>query len=140
MFVKDPELDLVGLTTWQYVFGGIVLLVLSFAVEGTGGTDWSSVDLWWSIAFVSIVGSALATLAYFGALRRLSATKVAAWTFLSPVVAVLLEIVLGHTPKPIVLVGMAVTIAGVAIVNGAPQRAPAQAPETPEPAGAVEAS
>jgi drug/metabolite transporter (DMT)-like permease len=140
MFAKQPELDLVGLTTWQYVFGGIVLLVIAFAAEGTGGTEWSSVDLWWSLAFVSIVGSALATVAYFGALRRLSATRVAAWTFLSPVVAVLLEIVLGHTPKPIVLVGMAVTIAGVAIVNSGPQRAPAGVPETTEPAGAVEAS
>jgi drug/metabolite transporter (DMT)-like permease len=123
MFSKDGGVDLVGLTTWQYVVGGAVLLVVAFVSEGTGGTDWGSGDLWLSVAFISIVGSAIATLTYFGALRHLSATRTTAWTFLSPVVAVLLEIVLGHTPRAIVLVGMAVTIAGVAIVNALPQAA-----------------
>lgn len=140
MLTKDPGVDLVGLTTGQYVVGGIVLLLVAFASEGSGETDWSSGDLWLSIAFISVVGSAIATLAYFGALRRLSATRTTAWTFLSPVVAVLLEIVLGHTPKPIVLVGMAVTIVGVAIVNAAPQRTKSEAVDAPDPTPAVETS
>ncbi len=135
LLTKLPGTDLIGLTTLQYIVGGTVLLVIAFAVDGTGVTDWSSGYLWLSIAFTSIVGSAIATLAYFGALRRLSATRTTAWTFLSPVVAVLLEIALGHTPKTIVLVGMAVTIAGVAIVNWAPQAAVSESIDSP---GAVE--
>ena len=126
LLIKDlltrlPDTDVLGLTTQQYVVGGAVLLAIGFGSDGTGSTEWSSSDLWLSIAFTSIVASAIATLAYFGALRRLSATTTTAWTFLSPVIAVLLEIVLGHTPRPIVLIGMVVTIAGVAIVNWAPQ-------------------
>jgi drug/metabolite transporter (DMT)-like permease len=78
--------------------------------------------LWVSVAFVSVVGCALATIAYFFALRAMSATTATAWSFLSPVVAVLLEIALGHAPRAIVLFGMVITIAGVAIVNTAPQR------------------
>ncbi len=122
LVVRHPEVDLVGVTAGQYLVGGAALLVLSTSFEGFGGTEWSSGELWVSVAFVSIVGCALATIAYFAALRRLSATTATAWSFLSPVVAVLLEIALGNMPRPVVLAGMVVTIAGVAIVNAAPQR------------------
>jgi len=51
------------------VLGTVVtLLVISFAAEGSSGAEWSSGKLWFAVAFISIVGSALATLAYFGAL------------------------------------------------------------------------
>ncbi len=131
LLTRRPDVDAVGLTTGQYAVGGIVLLVISTIAEGSNGAEWSSGKLWLAVAFISIVGSALATLAYFGSLRWLSATRVTAWGFLSPVIAVLLEIVLGHTPEALVLVGMAVTIAGVAIVT---TTSPAAVPE----AGAVE--
>ena len=124
LVVRRPDTDLVGLTAGQHLVGGAVLLVLAFAAEGGNGAEWSSGELWLAVAYISIFGSALATLAYFGALRRLSATRVSAWTFLMPVVAVLLEIVLGHTPEALVLAGMAITVAGVAVVDTAPQPRP----------------
>jgi drug/metabolite transporter (DMT)-like permease len=129
--IRHPGIDFVGVTTGQYLIGGIVLLVISFSAEGTGGTDWSSGVLWLVVAFISIIGSALATVTFFEALRRLSATTVTSWLFLSPVVAVLLEIVLGHTPKAIVFAGMALTIAGVAVVNRAPPPLPLDEPLSP---------
>ena len=94
-----------GLTTGQYLAGGAVLLVISSVAEGRNGAEWGSGKLWLAVAFISIVGSALATVAYFGALRHLTATRVVTWGFLSPVIAVGLEIVLGHTPSAVVLVG-----------------------------------
>jgi probable blue pigment (indigoidine) exporter len=120
LVVRHPDVDLVGVTTGQYIVGGILLFAISFGAEGGGGADWSSGVLWLVIAFISIIGSALATVTFFAALRSLTPTTVTAWLFLSPVVAVVLEIVLGHTPKGIVFAGMALTIAGVAIVNGRP--------------------
>jgi drug/metabolite transporter (DMT)-like permease len=120
LLTRRPDVDGVGLTTGQYVVGGIVLLAISTVAEGRDGAEWSSGKLWLAVAFISVVGSAVATLAYFGALRHLSATRVSAWGFLSPVITVLLEIALGHTPEAVVLVGMAVTIAGVAVVTSAP--------------------
>jgi len=122
LVVRHPDVDLIGVTAGQYVVGGVALLVLASTFEDLGATEWSSGELWVSVAFVSIVGCALATIAYFFALRAMSATTATAWSFLSPVVAVLLEIVLGHAPRAIVLLGMVITIAGVAIVNTAPQR------------------
>jgi drug/metabolite transporter (DMT)-like permease len=132
LVVRHPDVDLTGVTTGQYLVGGAILLVLSFTVEGSGGADWSSGTLWLVIAFISIVGSALATITFFAALRRLSATAVSAWLFLSPVVAVLLELVLGHAPRAIVIAGMALTIAGVAIVNRAPTVATADGAVSPQ--------
>jgi drug/metabolite transporter (DMT)-like permease len=137
LVIRKPDIDFLGLTTGQYIIGGLALLAISLAVEGPNSADWSSTDLWLSVAFVSIVGSALATLAYFGALRRLSATRVTTWAFLSPVVAVILEIILGHTPEALVLVGMALTVGGVAIVTAAPRESE---PVVLEPAEELEGS
>jgi probable blue pigment (indigoidine) exporter len=122
---RQPDTDLLGVVAGQYLIGGVVLLVLSTLIEGSGGAHWSSVDLWLSVAFISIVGSAIATLAYFGALRMISATRVTAWSFLSPVVAIIIGLGLGTVPKTLVFVGMAVTIVGVFIVN-LPTRQPAE--------------
>lgn len=121
LFTRHPDLDVVGFSVGQYVVGGTAAVVLAFALKGTGGTDWSSGDLWGAIAWISIGASGIATLTFFGALRRLSATTVTAWQFLAPVVAVVTEIVYGNTPDGLVLVGMALAIVGVAVVNVAPQ-------------------
>jgi probable blue pigment (indigoidine) exporter len=114
---RQPDTDLLGVVAGQYLIGGVVLLVLSSLIEGSGGAHWSSVDLWLSVAFISIVGSAIATLAYFGALRMISATRVTAWSFLSPVVAIIIGLGLGTVPAALVFVGMAITIVGVFVVN-----------------------
>jgi probable blue pigment (indigoidine) exporter len=122
---RQPNTDLLGVVAGQYLVGGIVLALLSWPIEGTGGAHWSSADLWLAVAFISIVGSAIATVAYFAALRMISATRVTAWSFLSPVVAILIGLGLGTVPKPLVFVGMAITIVGVFIVN-LPRSAAAQ--------------
>ena len=121
IFTRHPDLDMLGFTTAQYVVGGSAAVVLAFVISGSGSTDWSSGDLWAAVAWIAIGASAIATLTFFGALKRMSATTVTAWQFLAPVVAVITEIVYGNTPDGIVLLGMALAIAGVAIVNAAPQ-------------------
>ena len=124
LVLRDPGLDLMGLTIGQFFFGGIALLALAFGIKGTGGTDWSSGDLWGAIAWSAIGSSAIGTLAYFLALKRLTATRVASWLFLVPAVAILVEIARGATPGAVTLVGMVLATAGVAIVSTAPATAP----------------
>jgi drug/metabolite transporter (DMT)-like permease len=132
LLIRRPDVDSVGLTSGQYLIGGAVLLVISSVAEGGGGAEWTSGKLWLAVAFISIIGSAVATIAYFGALRQLTATRVVTWGFLSPVIAVVLEVVLGHTPGTIVLAGMVVTIAGVVIVTSAsPSAVPPAVPAEP---------
>ena len=104
---RQPETDLVGLTTGQYIIGGSVLLVLAFAIEGTGAAEWDSAELWLVVAFISIVGSAIATVAYFGSLRWLDPARSRRGCSSRLSSAVLLELVLGNAPDGLVLLGMA---------------------------------
>ncbi len=118
---KHPDLDAVGFTAGQLLVAGAVLLALALGFEGTSGADWSSGELWGAVAFISIGATAIASVAFLGGLRRLSATRASAWLFLSPVVAVVIEIALGETPAALVFAGMVLTIAGIAIVNAPPR-------------------
>jgi len=113
----EPDLDLVGFTAIQYAAGGAALAVLALAVDGTDGAQWGSVSLWVLVALLVLGNSAGGSLAYFTALKRLSATRTAAALFLVPAVAVIVDIARGAAPTALVLVGMALTIAGVALVN-----------------------
>lgn len=114
--VRDPQLDFVGLTTVQYAAGSPLLIVIAFAVKGTGGTDWGSGDLWGATLWLAIGSSAIATLAFFLSLKWLNAAQTSSSQFLVPAVAVIVEAVRGHAPSGLVLVGMALAIAGVALV------------------------
>jgi probable blue pigment (indigoidine) exporter len=118
---RGQLLDFVGFTACQYMFGGIVLLAIAFAVDGTHGTDWGSLAVWGPLVYL-VVGSAVGSLAYFAALKRLSATATTATLFLIPVVAVVVEIARGNAPTALVAVGMALAIAGVLLVNLPPIR------------------
>jgi drug/metabolite transporter (DMT)-like permease len=121
LFTRHADIDMLGFTAAQFVIGGAVVVGLAFAIEGTGSTSWGSGDLWAAVVWLSLGASAIATLTFFGALKRLPATTVTAWQFLVPVVAVITEVVYGNTPSAIVLAGMGLAIVGVALVNAAPQ-------------------
>ena len=132
LFVKaqltsNPGIDLIGLSAAQHVVGGPTLLVIGFAIYGTGGTEWSSGALWGSIAWLAFGASAIGYACFYTAMRRMPAAKASAWMFLAPVVAILVEVGRGNPPGTVELVGMVVTIAGVAVANLAPAPALAAA-------------
>jgi drug/metabolite transporter (DMT)-like permease len=133
---RQPDTDLLGVVTGQYMVGGIALLALALPIEGTGPTHWASTNLWLSVAFIAIIGSALATFAYFGALRVISPTRATTWSFLSPVVAILISAGLGTAPSAVALLGIVITIAGVFIVN-LPRRERRSVLESERPADVV---
>ncbi len=66
---RYPATDLVGFTSAQHLIGGLALVPLALAYGDIASTTWSSGELWASIAWVSIGSSAIASLAYFTALR-----------------------------------------------------------------------
>lgn len=118
---RDSELDVLSLVAGQYVVGATVLSVLAFSIHGSGGTEWSSVELWGALAFLAVGGSVVGALTFFSALKRLSARVASAAQFLVPMVAVIIELVRGSAPGGVVLAGAVVTIGGVALVNLAPE-------------------
>jgi drug/metabolite transporter (DMT)-like permease len=114
---RDPELDMLGFTTLQYVVGALVLTGLMFIYGQPGTTDWSSGALWVSVAWVALGSSATASICFNLTLRRISAARATAWQFLAPVVAVAVEAARGNVPGPVVIAGMVLAIAGVATVS-----------------------
>jgi drug/metabolite transporter (DMT)-like permease len=114
---RHPELDMLGFTALQYVVGSLTLAVLMVIYGDPGGADWSSAALWAAVAWVALGSSATASMCFNLALRRVSAARATAWQFLAPVVAVVVEAARGYTPGPLVVLGMALAITGVAVVS-----------------------
>jgi drug/metabolite transporter (DMT)-like permease len=94
--------------------------LLSLTVLLWGGA-FSATAVGTEIEWLALGTSALGSLAFFSALKRVSADRAAAWQFVVPVVAVLVEIARGNSPDAIVLAGMILAVAGVAIVNIPPR-------------------
>jgi drug/metabolite transporter (DMT)-like permease len=111
----------------QITAGGLGGFVLSLFWD----KNWDihhSTQGWLSIVYLIIFGSALAFTLYMYALKHLSASVSSLYTYINPVVAILLGwALLGESLSTLELVGMAVTIAGVWLVNAGAQAAPQKA-------------
>lgn len=133
---REPDLDVSGHTAAQFLAGAIPLIPLAL-LDG-GSTESSNPTLIAQLAYLIIGGQVVVYLGFNAALSRWPSTRVYAWTFLVPVVAVLIEAAQGSLPGPAATIGIAVVITGVAIVNHpraeAPTTAkPASPPTPPEP-------
>jgi drug/metabolite transporter (DMT)-like permease len=112
---REPELDIAGITAAQFLAGGIPLIPLVLLAGGS--TDWSRPSLDAQLIYLIVGGQVLVYLGFNAALSRWPSTRVYAWTFLVPAVAVVTEAVRGTLPGVDAMIGVALVIAGVAIVN-----------------------
>jgi drug/metabolite transporter (DMT)-like permease len=112
---QRPDLDIPGITAAQFLAGGIPLIPLVLLAGGSA--DWSRPSLVAQLAYLIIGGQVLVYLGFNAALSRWPSTRVYAWTFLVPAVAVLVEAIRGALPGFGATVGVAIVILGVAIVN-----------------------
>lgn len=112
---RESDLDIVGITAAQFLAGGAPLIPLVLVAGGS--TDWSGPALFAQVAYLIIGGQLLVYVGFNSALSRWPSTRVYAWTFLVPVVAVVIEAVRGALPRASAMVGIALVIVGVAIVN-----------------------
>jgi drug/metabolite transporter (DMT)-like permease len=128
--------DVIGITAAQFLCGGVLLIPYLLLSGDVGASDWGSPELWWSIAFIVVGAQVLAYLTFNIALTRWPGSRVYPWTFLAPVVAIVIEAFRGHLPGAWPTFGMAVVVAGVVIVNLPSAEAPAvaEAPSLAEPA------
>ncbi|MBK8429068.1 MAG: EamA family transporter [Lewinellaceae bacterium] len=101
----------------QISAGGLGALVLSFFFDTDYNIDHST-EGWLSMIYLILIGSALAFTLYMYVLKHLSAAVSSLYTYINPTVAILLGwAVLGESLTTGALVGMAVTIVGVWMVN-----------------------
>lgn len=101
-------------TSWQLLAGGAVLLPVAFAVEGAPPpVDVTSAA---AFAYISVIGTAIAFAAWFGALQRLSAGTVGLVGLLNPVTGVAMGTMLaGESLSGRQLGGIAMVVTGIAL-------------------------
>ena len=114
----------IALSGMELVTGGLVLVVLSIAFGELRSFDVSGISLASSEAWLYLViaGTVLGFAAYMWLLKYVSPTLVSTYTFVNPVVAVLLGwLVLGEHPTVRMLAGAALvvtSVAGLLLVGG----------------------
>lgn len=106
--------DALSLNTILFMLGAAFML--PFSARDLLAVHWTALpaQAWWGIAFLVTCGSVLAYLIYAFALTDLTATRVAAFNYLQPVIAAALGAwLLGETLTARVIVGGGFILAGV---------------------------
>jgi probable blue pigment (indigoidine) exporter len=120
---------LVALTSWQLLFGGLVLGAVAVAVEGAPPTVDAGGAL--GFAFSTLVATAVANLCWFAGLTHLRAATVGVVGLLNPVTGVLLGALVAHETFTVEQVaGIGLVLAGILAASQAPRR---RLPVQPEP-------
>jgi O-acetylserine/cysteine efflux transporter len=100
-----------------FLLGGVCITGLGLALEAPSGISWTGTFVA-SLLYISLVGTALAWVLWLGLIRAGEASRVAAYVFLVPLVAVVLgALFLGETVGPSLLVGAALVVSGIYLVN-----------------------
>lgn len=124
-------------TAMQLLAGGVVVLCASLLVGDPARVDAAtfSVSSVGALAYLVIVGSLLAFLAYNWLLSEIPSTRVASYAYVMPVIAVFLGWGLaGEELTPRIILSTVITIVGVALVV-TPGRQPEARPDESIPAG-----
>ncbi|MGF1472749.1 MAG: DMT family transporter [Rubrobacteraceae bacterium] len=103
-----------------FVIGGVVLTAF-----GTVTESWSEISfvapLYASLAYVSLVGITAAWLLWFGLIRAGEASRVSAYVFFVPLVGIVMGVIfLGERLSVSLLIGTALIVCGIYLVNQSP--------------------
>jgi drug/metabolite transporter (DMT)-like permease len=116
---------------WIMLAGWLFTSAHLFATTGIGAITSLSARGWLAVAFLGVACSGLAYIAWFDALERLPASQVGALLYLEPLVAMLVAAAaLGEPVGPVMLLGGAVILVGVWLVNRPARPDPLPAPES----------
>lgn len=105
-------------TAWAMV-GGSLLLAIPGATQGIG-VDWAAIrpDAWAGLAFSALIPAGVANVLVFAAIRLLGPTRITAYQFLVPFIAVLLgSAFLAEPVRVEQILGGIVIVLGVAITR-----------------------
>jgi O-acetylserine/cysteine efflux transporter len=106
-----------------FLVGGIVLTALGLLVEGWRGVSWTW-EFVASLLYSGLVGISLAWVIWFALVRAGEASRVAAYIFAVPLTAVLIGVVFLDEPLGYpLLIGAALVVSGIYLVNREPRQA-----------------
>jgi drug/metabolite transporter (DMT)-like permease len=103
---------------YQLAIGGVILYAASLAAHETWPAAGLPVSAWASIGFQSVIVAFASYLAWFWLLGRYPATRLSAFSFLTPVFGLLLAaLALGESISQRLIVAMAFIAVGITLVN-----------------------
>jgi drug/metabolite transporter (DMT)-like permease len=119
-------IEVVNLTAWQMVYGSVPLVVVALAYPHHRLVPTTPFVL--ALAYLAIVGTALAWIVWAFALSRLAAAAAGIGSLITPVTVVLMAWgFLGERPDPVEVTGIVIILAAL-VANAAPMlRKPAPA-------------
>lgn len=108
----------VTVTAYSSLIGALLLLLATGPRLLNVPVDAAGLPFWLGVAFMAIGGTVLAMVLWNRGIARMGAVKAASFTYLVPVFALLMSVVLLHErPGLLQLAGAALVLAGVAIAN-----------------------
>lgn len=108
--------SVIVVTTWQLVAGGLVLLPFALLIEGLPPR--LALSGWLALAYLGLIGSGVAYVAWFKGLASMSAGAVAVIGLLNPVSGTVLGVVLlGEPFGPVHLIGMLLVLGSVVLAQ-----------------------
>jgi drug/metabolite transporter (DMT)-like permease len=106
--------DLLALTAWQMLYGTVPLVLIAALVPLHVLRP--TVTFWLAIAYVAVLGTALAWLLWMFILSRLNAGVAGIASLLTPVIGVIAAWVqLGERPGPLEILGLTIIVAALVI-------------------------
>jgi len=106
-------LDVVAASGWHFVLGGAGLAVWAALTEGAPTISWTP-GFVAVLGAMSVGGTAAAFVAWFTESRHCRLDTLTAWTFLVPVVGIVLAaLVLGERPNRWTVLGLSVVLAAL---------------------------
>ncbi len=114
---RGNHIDPLLIACYQMAVGGSTLLVLGILIEGgPARASWTR-TAFASLAYLSLIGSALAFFLFYWLLRHMQVTKVMSMALVHPLVAVVAgSLVLGETLSWRVSIGAVAILAGLAMI------------------------
>jgi probable blue pigment (indigoidine) exporter len=104
------SLDVVLVSAWHFVLGGVVLGVVASATEGAPAITWTPRFVA-ALGFLALIGTAAAYVAWFDEIQHGPLGPLAAWTFLVPVFGAGFGVILlGERPGSWTLAGVALVL------------------------------
>jgi len=111
-------------TTYAALAGTLLLVALN-VVTGTLHVPHASPKAWWCIAFIGVFSTALAYVWFYDGVRAIGPARTAVFINLVPVVAIALGVLLlGEKLVPSMVIGAALVVSGVFIINRSPAATP----------------
>ena len=126
------DVPLLASTAWQLIAGSILLAPVALVVEGAPPA--LDAGTFWGFAYITVIGTAVAFVAWFAGLRHLPAGVVGVIGLLNPVTGVLLgTLLVGEVLGINQIVGIGLVLLGVIVGQFAARTSRSPAPQ-PEPA------